>query len=326
MGAIASLAFIFGVAAPQYLRRYALPARSVAAIYCCFVFLLILIVMPGMRVSRAWVAKRSQGRQRPFAFIVVWCAPYFIYAVGTHDFRWTGLLRLLAIAVPLLFIYVVFPVTNLSKLDSLARLAWEDLVVGAWLIFTLLSHQLKGIWNVPVNLDFMTRLFLVSVAGWCWVFVRPVPGLGYEFSISRQVLKAAGFNFACFAAIAIPAGLAMHFTEWNPQWRGMGAFCLTFVEIFLFIAWLEELFFRGFLQTLISNSIGSEWQGQLIVSVLFGLSHIFHAPVPNWRYVVLASIAGWFYGSAFRKGGNLMASSLTHAMVDTAWRTWFGQV
>src|SRR5262249_9681010 len=27
-----------------------------------------------------------------------------------------------------------------------------------------------------------------------------------------------------------------------------------------------------------------------------GLSHIQHAPVPNWRYVAMASVAGWFYG------------------------------
>ncbi len=320
VAAIASLAIVFGAAVPRYLNRYALAAPSVAAIYCCFVLLVILVITPGMRASRAWISRRRPSRKKLFVAIALWCVPYLIYAVGTNDFRWTGLFRLLAMTVPLVFIYVAFPVMEVYKL------AWQDVMVGAWLMCSVLLHQLNGIWNVPVNLDFMTRLFLVSVAGWCWVFVRPVPGLGYEFSINRRVLKAAGFNFVFFGAIAIPAALAMHFVAWNPQSRGMAAFCLTFLEIFLFVAWLEELFFRGFLQNLISNSIGSQWRGQLIVSVLFGFSHIFHAPVPNWRYVVLASIAGWFYGSAFRNGGNLMACSLMHAMVDTAWRTWFGRV
>jgi membrane protease YdiL (CAAX protease family) len=98
---------------------------------------------------------------------------------------------------------------------------------------------------------------------------------------------------------------------------------VSFVEIFLFVALLEELFFRGFVQTLISNSLGSARKGQVLVSCLFGLFHILHAPFPNWRYVLLATVAGWFYGSAFVKGENLMAPSLTHAMVDTVWRTFF---
>jgi hypothetical protein len=69
----------------------------------------------------------------------------------------------------------------------------------------------------------------------------------------------------------------------------------------------------------------SAWKGQAIVACLFGLFHILHAPFPNWRYVALASIAGWFYGSAFRQGGNLVGPALTHAMVDTVWRTWFSK-
>ena len=62
---------------------------------------------------------------------------------------------------------------------------------------------------------------------------------------------------------------------------------------------------------------------QAIASVLFGLSHIQHAPFPNWRYVAMATVAGWFYGWAYRKHRSLMASAGTHALVDTLWRTWF---
>ena len=71
----------------------------------------------------------------------------------------------------------------------------------------------------------------------------------------------------------------------------------------------------------------------------FGAMVIVLAAAPYWggrddlrllaeiySYVALASLAGWFYGAAFRSGGNLIASSLTHALVDTAWRTWFSRV
>jgi uncharacterized protein len=311
----ASLAVAFGFAVPQYVHRYVLSPGSVAAIYACFVLLLIFVVAPGVCVSSCWIRRRIPIA----AFIPLWISPYLIYAAGTHDFRFDALLRLLLLAAPVTFIYSAFPVRDTCKFG------WQDAAVGAWLISAVLFHQLKGIWNVPTNLDFMMRLFVITVGAWNWVFVRPVPRLGYEISVSKRVLQAATLNFAYFAIFAIPASLALHFTTWNPRWHGAAAFCLDLLEIFVFVALLEELFFRGFLQNLLSNSLGSGWQGQLIASVFFGLSHVFHAPVPNWRYVGLATVAGWFYGAAYRSGGNLMASSLTHALVDTAWRTWFSR-
>ena len=190
------------------------------------------------------------------------------------------------------------------------------------LVGFVLSGQLKGIWNVPTNLDFLSRLFLVTVASWCWTFIRVVPELGYSFRLSGEVVKQAAINFALFAAIAIPSSLAIHFTRWNPRWPGIMPFLVNYLEIFFFIALLEELFFRGFLQSLLSKTLRSWVAAQALVSVLFGLFHILHAPFPNWRYVALASVAGWFYGSAFRISGSLMASSLLHAAVDTVWRTW----
>ena len=52
-----------------------------------------------------------------------------------------------------------------------------------------------------------------------------------------------------------PASLALHFTQWNPRRIGVLGLAVSFVEIFPFAALLKELFFRGFLQTLISTSI-----------------------------------------------------------------------
>lgn len=306
--ALGALCLIFAVAAQSYIRHYAIPFRAAAGIYGCFVSLLALVVAPGIQKIR---------KTGNLVLLPLWCAPYLIYAAGTGDFRWMALARLVAIAAAVFLIYRLLPVLQIEKFS------WQDLAVAVVLIAAVLFHGLSGIWNKPVNLDFMGRLFLISVGAWCWTYVRVVPGLGYRFEISKKILKAAALNFGYFAAIAIPCGFALGFTAWNPRWHGIAAFCLDYLEIFLFIALLEELFFRGFLQNLISNSLKSVWIGQALVAALFGFFHILHAPFPNWRYVVLASIAGWFYGSAFRQAGNsLVAAALTHAMVDTVWRTW----
>jgi membrane protease YdiL (CAAX protease family) len=256
-------------------------------------------------------------RNTAIVLLAIWSLPYLVYAAGTGDLHVAALLRLLLAASPLLFLY-----RSVSPQD-VARFTWQDLIGAAWFAVVLLFHELRGVWNVPINLDFMTRLYLIVVACHCWIFVRPVPGLGYRCELSLLTLRAAVINFLAFAAIALPVGFAMRFTSWNPRWHGLTRFCEEYIEIFFFIALLEELFFRGYLQNLLSNTLRSARNAQALVSCIFGLFHILHAPFPNWRYVALATVAGWFYGSAFVTSGNLLAPALTHALVDTVWRTYF---
>ncbi len=315
---VLALAVVFGVVAAPYVERFGLGWRAVAGIYGCFLVSLILALAPGWVGLRGWLAGRVAG-ERAWALPLIWCVPYLLYAAGTGDFGWVALGRLFAAGATVILIYRLAPVREL------ARFGWQDLAVAGWLITVLMGHQLARIWNVPANLDFMGRLFLIAVAGWSWVFVRTVPKLGFELRVSWEILWAAGLNFLWFAVIAIPAGLALGFIEWHPLHKGVADFAVAFLEIFLFIALLEELFFRGFLQTLLAENLRSAWAGQILVSCLFGLFHILHAPFPNWRYVLLASVAGWFYGSAFMKSGTLMSSALAHAMVDTMWRTFFSK-
>ena len=46
-------------------------------------------------------------------------------------------------------------------------------------------------------------------------------------------------------------------------------------------------------------------------------------PVPNWRYVLLATIAGLFYGRAWMKTAPLTPAAIIHALVDTTWFALF---
>ena len=137
--------------------------------------------------------------RQPILYVVFWCSPYLLYAAGTGDFRWLALAHLLAAAIPLLFVYCLFPVRDPT------RFSWQDLLLAMWLIAVLLGHQLAHIWNVPANLDFMGRLFLIAIVSWTWVFLRPLPGLGYSFAISTNLLRAAALNVFLFAIIAVPA-------------------------------------------------------------------------------------------------------------------------
>jgi membrane protease YdiL (CAAX protease family) len=93
--------------------------------------------------------------------------------------------------------------------------------------------------------------------------------------------------------------------------------------IFLFTAWPEEFLFRGLLQNMLSELLGNSWAGLILASILFGFSHILHAPYPNWKYVMLATIAGLFYGRVWMKTASLLPSTMVHAVVDILWHVLF---
>ncbi len=313
----AALAAFFAVSLKLQLRRYTVGALPAGSIYVCLVLLFGMWLAPGFAVSRSWLASRLRGPTRAAACAGLFAVPYLIYAAGTGDFRVAAFAKLL------LFAFVPFELYAALPVKHPARMNWQDILMLLWLALPVFLGKLRGIWNVPLNLDFMARLFVVAVGAWGFLIWRGVEGAGYEFRFSRQTLRDGLLNFAAFSVIAFPLGMAIRFIAWNPRWRGTWQFVFDFVTIFLFIAVSEELFFRGLLQNLLEGSWRSRYGAQAAASVLFGFSHIQHAPFPNWRYVILAAIAGWFYGSAYRRTHSLMASSKTHALVDTVWRTWF---
>jgi len=100
----------------------------------------------------------------------------------------------------------------------------------------------------------------------------------------------------------------------------------TALAIFFFTAWPEEFLFRGLLQNMLSRASKSDFAGWWTASVLFGFSHITNGGFPNWRYVILASIAGFFYGWTWRKTNSIFAAAIVHALVDTFWHFLFRTV
>jgi len=115
----------------------------------------------------------------------------------------------------------------------------------------------------------------------------------------------------------------MHFIVCAPQWGHWSSYLGLSLAILLFTAWPEEFLFRGLLQNFLSKAAKSDLAGWWTASVLFGFSHITNMGFPNWRYVILASLAGLFYGWTWRKTGSIFASALVHGAVDATWHFLF---
>ncbi|MGA7295518.1 MAG: CPBP family intramembrane glutamic endopeptidase, partial [Terriglobales bacterium] len=166
------------------------------------------------------------------------------------------------------------------------------------------------------------KLLLVDAGLYGFLAVRRLHGTGFDFHFHWNDWKTGLHELAFFAPLVVGLGLALGFLHphGNPVRLSM---ILKWVYIFIFVAVPEELFFRAWMQNLLERRVGRR-AALGITAVLFGLSHFNKRSTHfNWRYVILASVAGIFYGRAWRERRRVPASSITHASVDAIWSFWF---
>jgi uncharacterized protein len=168
-------------------------------------------------------------------------------------------------------------------------------------------------------------LLALSTGIAAFVLLRRMDRIGYAVTLNKGDLWTVLLHFTLFAIIAVAIGMKIGFLTFDPSRARLHPIplVLSVLGILLFTAWPEEFLFRGVLQNLFSRSFNNQWAGLALASMLFGLSHIFHAPFPNWKYVFLATIAGIFYGRTWMKTGSIFPAALVHAMVDILWHVLF---
>ncbi len=169
----------------------------------------------------------------------------------------------------------------------------------------------------------LTILLALSTGVAAFVVLRRLEGVGYAIEWVRGSGWIVLSHFLLFAAIAVPLGIGIGFIAYDPSIARLRSLPVAVLGITFLTAWPEEFLFRGILQNLFSRTLKSQWSGLAVASVVFGLSHILHSPFPNWKYVILATIAGIFYGHAWMKTGSLLPGALVHALVDISWHVLF---
>jgi membrane protease YdiL (CAAX protease family) len=172
------------------------------------------------------------------------------------------------------------------------------------------------------GLSSMPKLLFVDVGLYSYMVLRPLEGIGYDFRPRLADFRIGLREFALFTPVAIALGFALSFLHLHAVIAGPLWFAGAWLFTIFFIAVPEELFFRGLMLNLLERRIGAR-PATILSSVLFGLAHFNkRAAYFNWRYVILATVAGFFYARAWRARRRVLASSITHATVDTVWSIW----
>lgn len=246
---------------------------------------------------------------------VLLCVPYALTARSFGVFRW-GWFAVYA----LLPVSIAFLLVQAQNEDTEQSGNWRDFAVLLVLGLAVDLRWLEPAW--PRGLAALGKILLLDAGIFGFLVARKLGGVGFDLRLTLKDLRRGLGEYCLYALIAIPLGLWLGFLHVHAilpsPLREAGAFVFTF----LFIAIPEELFFRGWLQNLLERRMGRT-SALLLTAVLFGLAHWNKRTLNfNWRYVVMAAIAGVFYGRAWRAQRRVGASAITHASVDTTWSLW----
>jgi uncharacterized protein len=248
----------------------------------------------------------------PAALVV----PYVIVGIAEHTFRWDWftLYAGLPIAVAALLWHA-------SVADPEQRGNWRDAFVLLVLGLAVDLRWFEAAW--PPGWRALNEMLLVDIGLYGFLAIRQLSGTGFNFRLKASDFKTGLRELVFFAPIVVALGLALHFIHPHRNLPGIGRAIGSWMLIFLFTAVPEELFFRAWVQNLLERRVGRRF-ALVLASVVFGLSHFNKRSAHfNWSYVALATIAGIFYGRAWRENRRVPASSITHASVDWLWSWWF---
>jgi uncharacterized protein len=199
---------------------------------------------------------------------------------------------------------------------------WVDFLIIALLWFPLefsIGHQ----W-VPLRAQGPLHLvaYGISIVLGLAIFLlfRRLSGMKYNLPRSGSDLTNLLLGFAACAPILIALGRFIGFLppfHWppHPTPARIGS---QYLIILGATALPEEILFRALIQNCLMQRLGSSTWTLLLAAFIFGCAHLDNGPqpMPNWRYMILATIAGVAYGKVFEKSSSVFASAGLHALVD----------
>jgi len=242
-------------------------------------------------------------------------------------------MRLGALGLPLTLLivaYTLVPTVCIFVQGADAGAAtWLDLVV-ILMLWLPIELNLGGAW-IPRHAQGFLHTVAYGVAlTLALVLFLAFRGMqGMKFNLPRRFMDLVDplIAFVLVAPILVLLGLALSFIPpfHVPGNLSLPAAAKTFGLIWVATALPEEILFRCLIQNWMMQKFGATPAVLLAASTLFGCAHLNNGPqpLPNWRYMTLATIAGFAYGKVFQRASSATASMTLHALVDATKHLFF---
>jgi membrane protease YdiL (CAAX protease family) len=167
----------------------------------------------------------------------------------------------------------------------------------------------------------------ILLALWLFLIFRDLAGMKYNLPRGVRDWVAPLIGYMIVAPVLIPIGLWLGFIHpfHVPPHLTAGFVLSRFLIILAATAIPEEILFRSLIQNCIMRKMGFTNRALLVAAVIFGCAHLNNGPgpMPNWRYTIMATIAGFAYGKVFQKSSTVLSSAILHALINTSKHIFF---
>lgn len=265
--------------------------------------------------TRVWLERFSSGRIAG-GLVASTMGTYLIYSLALGCFRGVSLVQLVLLAALVSSWYLWLPRRWYADLGFLLLMAGVLLSKIFGSIYLGPHEDLPG---ATLGQLMWIRLGVVAA-----MLFRRMEGVGLGLLPTRREWAVGTLQYLYFIPIGVLLSLGLKFKSfgWNnlPWWL----IVLTFLAMLWVVALSEEFFFRGLLLQWLRAWTGREQLALVATSVVFGLVHLPFGTFPNWRFALIAAIAGWFYGRAYLKTNSIRSAMVAHALTNVTWKAFFG--
>jgi len=302
-----------------YGRFLGLPAHVVAPVLAAFLWEASFYLVPGFPALRQAMEERWEPPVLALGMVAAAAAPYCAYTLATGTFHWTGLGLLLSLAAAASLCYLCLPKNGRT-----------DAIFLLFMAAVVLSGCFKAIYPSPapgLRLEILGQMMWTRTGIMVMLWFRRAEGIGFGFVPTKAEWAIGARNYLYFLPVGLPLALAIGFVRYRPLplvwWQTAGVAVVTFLGMLWVVALAEEFFFRGVMQQGLGRWLNNQTAGLILSSVAFGLVHLPFRAFPNWKFALVAAIAGLFYGRAYSQAGGIRAAMITHALVNTTTRIFF---
>lgn len=307
---------ILGMGGLYYSHLQHIPENIAWAVLPAFLVEITLYVAIGTEAIRERIART--GPALPLIAAVAAVVPYSMYTIALHRFRPEAFVVLFVLAAISAGWYFVAGKSIKADIGLLVFVAAVSLLkVFGWAY----PEPYPKVAVSALGVLMWARTGYLSVLG-----VRRLPGVNFGLWPDAKDWAIGLKQFVFFIPLGAALGIWLHFLQLDPNpitTKVLLLACLNFLGALWVLAPMEETFFRGVLQQSLTKATNSWIAGLLAASILFGSVHLFFRVFPNWRFAILATVAGIFYGLAFQQARSVRAAMVTHALVVTTWRLFF---
>lgn len=301
------------------------------AAFCVFVAPYIFLGNPAL-IKTLRSTPQTTHRQLLLASAALWILSQ-LYASASGQWSATGF------AISGLWLAVVLAILFFMKQKSAPHALDYLLVLLLWLPseFGLLqSLSIPPVSGLAHPLS-MIAIFILAVF---YIVIRQFD-IGFTYRLKANDYRIIVLNFLLFFMIAVIIGSLTGLIHVSDRLPDFSEIVIRFAVIYFLIALPEELLFRGVIYKLLIKQLqGKKWavgKAMIFSSVLFGLAHSFSANSPYWNiflgsigvwhfpwaYVLLSSVAGYFYVLVFIRTQKITAAALLHLLVEWTWFVFF---